>query len=122
MAVRVTDADGRACFDELTVGTAYIVTETAAPAGTSIDTTSKSVTPTSPDSCTSGTPDGVCFIDSPLTGVLVKATSEVPGATNSTITCVDYRSSNIGNTPQGPTDSAQVTKPGTYACTIVVDP
>ena len=98
------------------------MTETAAPAGTSIDTTSKSVTPTSPDSCTSGTPDGVCFTDSPLTDVPVKATSEVPWATNSTITCVDFPSSNIGNTPKGPTDSTQVTKPGTYACTIVVDP
>ena len=98
------------------------MTETAAPVGTSIDTSPESVTPASPDSRTSGTPDGVCFTDPPLTDVLVKATSEVPGATNSTITCVDYRSSNIGNTPQGPTDSAQVTKPGTYACTIVLDP
>ena len=80
------------------------------------------MTPTSADSCASDTPDGVCFTDSPLTDVLVKATSEVPGATNSTITYVGYRSSKIGNTPQGPTDSAQVTKPGTYACTIVVDP
>ena len=81
----------------------------AAPAGTSIDTTFKSVTPTSPDSRMSGTPDRVCFTDSPLTDVLAKATSEVPGSTNPTIACVDYRSSNIGDTPQGPTDSAQVT-------------
>ena len=51
----------------------------AAPAGTSIDTTFKSVTPTSPDSRMSGTPDRVCFTDSPLTDVLAKAPPRCPG-------------------------------------------
>ncbi len=123
---KVTDANGQACFDGLTIGTAYTVTETAAPTGYSIDTTSQSVTPTSAASCTSGTPDTVTFTDTPLTDVAVSATSEVPGVTNSTITCVDSGNANIGNSPQGPADPVSITanglKPGTYTCTITVDP
>ncbi len=121
-----TDANGHACFDGLTIGTAYTVTETAAPAGYAIDTTSQSVTVTGTASCTSGTPDGVSFTDSPLTDVAVSATSEVPGVTNSTIQCVNSSNADVGNSPQGPADPVSVTanglKPGTYTCTIVVDP
>jgi Prealbumin-like fold domain len=121
-----TDANGQACFDGLTIGTAYTVTETAAPSGYAIDTASKSVTPSAPASCTSGTPAGVSFTDSPLTDVSVSATSEVPGVTNSTITCKDASNANIGNSPQGPADPVSVAanglKPGTYTCTIDIDP
>ncbi len=121
-----TDANGHACFDGLTIGTAYTVTETAAPAGYAIDTTSQSVTVTGSASCTSGTPDGVSFTDSPLTDVAVSATSEVPGVTNSSIQCVNSSNADVGNSPQGPADPVSVTanglKPGTYTCTIVVDP
>jgi prealbumin domain-containing protein len=123
---KTTDAKGQACFDGLTIGTAYTVTETTAPAGYSIDTTSKSVTPSSAASCTSGTPDGVSFTDSPLTDISATATSEVPGVTNSTITCVDSGGGGVGNSPQGPGDPVSVTanglKPGTYTCTIIIDP
>jgi hypothetical protein len=122
----VTDANGQACFDGLTIGTEYTVTETSAPTGYSIDTASKKVTPTSGASCSSGTPDGVSFTDSPLTDVVAKATSEVPGATNSKITCVDASNANIGNSPKGFSDPVEVDanglKPGTYTCTIVIDP
>jgi Prealbumin-like fold domain len=121
-----TGADGTACFDGLTIGTAYTVTETAAPTGYAIDTASKSVTPTAAASCSSGTPTGVSFTDSPLTDLSVTATSEVAGVTNSKITCVDSGSSGIGNSPQGFGDPVTLTanglKPGTYTCTVVVDP
>jgi len=121
-----TDANGHACFDGLTIGTQYTVTETAAPAGYSIDTTSKSVTASAVASCTSGTPDGVSFTDSPLTDLVVTATSETAGVTNSTITCVDSSNAGIGNSPQGPADPVTVTanglKPGTYTCTVLIDP
>ncbi len=44
----------------------------------------------------------------------------------STITCVDSLASNIGNSPQGPSDPAQVDandlEPGTYTCTVLIDP
>ncbi len=123
---KVTDANGHACFDGLTIGTAYTVTETTAPAGYDVDTASQSVTPTGAASCTNGTPTGVTFTDTPLTDVSVSASSEVSGVTNSTITCVDSSKANIGNSPQGPGDPVTVTAnglpPGTYTCTIVVDP
>ncbi|HEV2450660.1 MAG TPA: prealbumin-like fold domain-containing protein, partial [Streptosporangiaceae bacterium] len=123
---KTTGADGQACFDGLTIGTAYTVTETSAPPGYSIDTTSQTVTPTSPASCTSGTPASVSFTDSPLTDISVNASSEAAGATNSTITCVDSGNTNIGNSPQGPADPVNVSanglKPGIYTCTINIDP
>jgi hypothetical protein len=124
---KTTDANGHACFDGLTIGTAYTVTETSAPAGYSIDTTSKSVTPLGAASCTSGTPTGVSFTDLPLTDLVVTATSELAGATNSTITCVvQGTTTGIGNSPQGPADPVTVTAngltPGTYTCTVDVDP
>jgi Prealbumin-like fold domain len=123
---KTTDANGQACFDGLALGTSYTVTEDSAPAGYSIDTASKSVTPSAPASCSSGTPDGVSFTDSPLTDIVASATSEVPGATNSTVTCQDASNADVGNSPQGPGDPAEVDanglKPGTYTCTIVIDP
>jgi hypothetical protein len=123
---KTTDASGQACFDGLTIGTTYTVTETSAPSGYSIDTASKDVTPSAAASCTSGTPDNVTFTDSPLTDVSVSASSEVPGATNSTIKCVDESNADIGNSPKGPSDPVTVTAnglaPGTYTCTITVDP
>ena len=123
---KTTDANGQACFDGLTIGTSYTVTETSAPAGYAIDTTSQTATPTSPANCSSGTPAAVSFTDSPLTDISVNASSEVAGVTNSTITCVNGSNAGIGNSPQGPGDPVNVTanglKPGTYTCTIVVDP
>jgi hypothetical protein len=122
-----TDANGQACFDGLTIGTAYTVAETSAPSGYAIDTASQSVTPTSAANCSgTGTPTGVSFTDSPLTDLSVSATAEVAGVTNSKITCVDSNNNNVGNSPQGFKDPALVTanglKPGTYTCTVVIDP
>ena len=59
--------------------------------------------------------------------VTATATSEIPGATNSKITCVvGTGTTNIGNSPQGFADPVTVSatglKPGTYTCTIVIDP
>lgn len=124
---KTTDANGLACFDGLNVGQQYTVTETSAPTGYSIDSSSQTVTTTGAASCSVGTPTGVTFTDSPLTNLKVTASSVVPGATNSTITCVvSGTSTNIGNSPQGPVDPAEVDAngllPGTYVCTIVVDP
>jgi len=123
---KTTDVNGHACFGGLTIGTAYTVTETGAPTGYSIDTTSQSVTASAAASCTSGTPDPVTFTDSPLTDVSVGVSSEVSGATNSTIKCVDSANANIGNSPRPLGDPVSLTanglKPGTYTCTIFIDP
>lgn len=124
---QTTGTDGTTCFDGLNIGQSYTVTETSAPTGYSIDTASKDVTVSAAASCTSGTPAAVSFTDSPLTDVTITAKSEVSGVTNSTITCVvSGTTTGIGNSPQGPTDPVTVTanglKPGTYVCTVVVDP
>jgi Prealbumin-like fold domain len=121
-----TGADGTACFDGLTIGSSYTVAEGTPPAGWSRDTASKSVTVSGVASCTSGTPTGVSFNDMPLTDISVSASSEVPGASNSTITCVNSSNSGVGNSPQGPDDPVSVTanglRPGTYTCTLNIDP
>jgi hypothetical protein len=124
-ASKTTDANGQACFDGLTIGNTYTVTETSAPAGYAIDTASKDVTVSTAASCTSGTPDGVSFTDAPLTDISASATSEVPGATNSTITCVDGNGHQIASSgPMSDPANAAATglKPGTYTCTITIDP
>jgi hypothetical protein len=122
-----TGSDGTACVDGLVFG-GYTVTETAAPPGYAIDNPNPvSVTVDHNASCSSGTPNAPqTFTDTPLTDITATATSEAPGGTQSTITCVDSSNANIGDSPQGPAESAKVTanglKPGTYTCTVVVDP
>jgi hypothetical protein len=120
-----TDSNGEACFDGLTIGTTYTVAETAAPSGYSIDTASKDVTVSNVATCSAGTPDGVTFTDSPLTDIAATATSEIPGATNSTIVCKDADGNTVA-TSGALSDPANASKtglvPGTYTCTIVIDP
>lgn len=120
-----TGTGGTACVDNLPFGT-YSVTETAAPSGYAIDTASAVSAVVNQDAtCSTGPAFQLTFTDTPLTDVSASATSEAPGGTQSTITCVDSNSANIGNSPQsGGTVNVSATalKPGTYTCTIVVDP
>jgi hypothetical protein len=123
-----TDSNGTICVDHLTFGD-YVVTETAAPGGYAInDPAGHTVTVDNNASC-SDVPyvgESVSFSDTPLTDLLVKATAQAPGATQSSISCVDSGGSDVGDSPQGPSDPVQVTanglKPGTYTCTVVIDP
>jgi hypothetical protein len=121
-----TGSDGTVCVDHLRFG-AYSVTETDPPPGYAIDDTSAhTVTVNAVATCSSGTPATFAATDTPLTDVVVKATSQASGGTQSKITCVNSSSANIGNSPQGFADPVQVTanglKPGTYTCTIEIDP
>jgi hypothetical protein len=127
-----TAADGTICVDGLGFGD-YVVTETAAPTGYSInDSTGHTVTVDNNAKCTDnpfvGETTGLSFSDTPLTDLLVKATGEAApaGTTKSQITCTDSTSANIGNSPTLNTDPATMTanglKPGTYTCKIVIDP
>ena len=126
-ATLTTGTDGTACVDNLAFGS-YTVTETAAPPGYAIDNPNPvTVAVDHNASCTSGAPNAPdTFTDTPLTDVVAKATSEAPGGTKSTVTCVDSSNANIGNSPQVSKDPAEVDanglKPGTYTCTIVIDP
>jgi len=130
-------ATGTACIDGLpwvTGGTTYYVTETGAPTGFAKDSgTAQAVVVSQNASCSDSTVANAAtktFTDSPLTNLTVTATSQVAGATNTTVTCVKHdTTTNIGNSPQGPTDPATVTAsgtsgltPGVYDCTVNVDP
>lgn len=124
-----TGADGTACVDQLPFGT-YTVTETQAPTGYDIDNTSGvSVSVDHNATCTSGTPNAPpTFTDTPLTDISASATSEVPGGTQSTVSCTGTSTDGKTtlNSSDGPKGSASVSAtklhPGTYTCTIVVDP
>jgi hypothetical protein len=135
-----TGTDGTACVDHLFwagSGTAYTVTETQAPNGYAIDNASPvTVTVNHNADCsnTSGTPNApAVFTDTPKTDLTITATSEAPapGGTKSSIQCTTgdtstFPGTNVGNSPVGPTDPANVTAnglaPGTYTCKVVIDP
>jgi uncharacterized surface anchored protein len=121
-----TGADGTICVPDLLFGT-YSVMETQAPPGYSIDdTTAHDVVVNATATCGSGNEATFSATDTPLTNVTVHAESQVSGGTQSKITCVDSANANIGNSPQGFADPVTVTapnlKPGTYNCTIEIDP
>lgn len=127
-----TGADGTICVDNLAFGD-YVVTETAAPNGYAIDTTAGQTVTVDNNAKCSDNPyvgESKTFTDTPLTDVLAKTKSQATGGTKSRVTCVDSSNQNIGDSPQPSAstfaDPAQVTanglKPGTYTCTIVIDP
>jgi Prealbumin-like fold domain len=128
-----TLADGTICVDGLQFGN-YVVTETAAPTGYAIDdATAHTVTVDNAAKCSDATYVGesISFTDTPLTDLTVNVKSEASGGTKSSITCTGPSpgTGNIGNSPQpasGLGDPETVTanglKPGTYSCTVVIDP
>jgi hypothetical protein len=124
-----TDSNGTACVDQLSFGS-YVVTETTPPTGYDIDNANGvTVAVNRNATCTSGTPNAPpTFTDTPLTDIAASATSEVAGGTQSTVTCTG--TSDDGkttlNSSDGPKGSASVSAtklhPGTYTCTILIDP
>lgn len=113
----VTDANGQACVDGLLFGD-YSVTETVpagyAPAGPTTQTATVSQKAT----CDEGPAATVDFHNVPLTDLTVTVDSQVPGGTSSTIDCVSGSA--------GPGDDVSLVLedllPGTYTCTVVIDP
>jgi hypothetical protein len=69
--------------------------------------------------CAGGGGETVSFVNTPLTDLDVSVTSQVSGGTRSTIDCVV---ANSGPFAENPTLSVDDLVPGTYTCTIVVDP
>jgi len=114
----VTDANGQACVDNLLFGT-YTVAETV-PAGYTATPTSQTVEVNNKADCLTLRNDAeqVSFSNVPLTNLSVSVDSQIAGGTSSTIEC--------GVASGGPGDdiSASATDlvPGTYNCTIVIDP
>jgi hypothetical protein len=117
-----TDANGQACFDGLNIGS-HDVTETQ-PAGYASDDASltKSVNVDNAATCAGGGGESVSFHDTPLTNLSISVDSQVDGGTASTITC-DNGGPNGSTSANGDgSASASDLRPGTYNCTIVVDP
>jgi hypothetical protein len=124
-----TDNNGVVCLDGLTALGNYTVQETVPPAGYARDdVTVHTVAVTATNAhCSDDTFTGqtLTFTDTPLTDIAASATSEVAGGTRSTVTCVNSSNAGQGNSPQSgesPSVTATGLKPGTYTCTIVIDP
>lgn len=125
----VTDTDGIACLGGLLLSSFagdYTVTETV-PEGYQADgDEAKTVSVTTESTCDDGNEATVSFSNTPLTDVEITVTSQDPGATLSTIECVDANGDPVGDdvsTPVDPAESTIVDLPdGTYTCTIVIDP
>jgi Prealbumin-like fold domain len=116
-----TDANGVACIDGLTFGS-YTVHETV-PAGYSGEA-DKTVAVDNAATCAADPYAGesVAFHNTPLTNITVSVDSQVDGGTASTINCGDPGDPVLtganGDGSKSKTDLA----PGTYTCTVVVDP
>jgi hypothetical protein len=130
-----TGSDGTACVGGLVQGS-YTVTETAAPGGYSIDNPSPvSVTIDHTADCagSTGTPNAPAsaFKDTPLSQIEVKFTSLAgPGVTAASIACANggttVNAVSENGTAEPAFDDTDETftnlVPGTYICTVVVDP
>jgi Prealbumin-like fold domain len=127
--------NGSLCIDGLTKLGNYTVTEVTPPAGYSADPPTTQTLNVSGNNakCSDTTFTGTvfAFTDTPLTDLTVNVASEASGGTNSSIKCVgpDPATTDIGNSPQpasGFGDPETVTAngllPGTYKCTVVIDP
>jgi hypothetical protein len=113
-----TDANGDACVDGLTFGD-YTVTESV-PVGYASDDAVKEASVSVNSDCGDGNEALVSFVNTPLTNITITVDSQVDGGTASTIDCDGV----TGAT--GPNGDGQVARqdllPGTYTCTVVVDP
>jgi hypothetical protein len=121
---KTTDANGQACFDNLLQGD-YTVHETV-PTGYKGEA-DKTVTVDNKASCADATYGGeeVTFHNTPLSNITVSFESQVTGGTASKISCTGLTADPADSTPNDFNDTSETFKnlePGTYNCTVVVDP
>jgi hypothetical protein len=125
----VTDVNGTACVDNLLFGD-YTVTETLPANYHAEGDLEKAVTVDSAATCgppTTGDPESVSFVNVPLTNLDVAVDSQVPGGTHSTIDCT-LDGTSLGTAPGAGEALDDVAlglddlEPGTYVCTVVIDP
>jgi hypothetical protein len=124
-----TDANGRVCFGNLPFGS-YTVTETV-PSGYSVNTNPQSTTVDNNAQCSDNPYGGesLAFINTPLTDITVSVNSQVDGGTGSTIDCdaaddPPFDATVPATAPDNGDGSFTLSNkpPGTYVCTVVVDP
>jgi hypothetical protein len=110
------------CFGGLFLGT-YYVHESTAPTGYAAAADQEATI--AAGACGAGAVTKT-FTDTPLTDLSVDASSQVADRTETKITCVDGNGDDIGNSPVDFTDPANFDatglEPGTYTCTIEIDP
>jgi hypothetical protein len=121
-----TDANGVACFAGLPFGT-YTVHETV-PAGYHVDANDKQVTVDNSANCTDPSFGGepVSFHNTPLTNLTTSVDSQIDGGTSSTILCTNSSGQTVASGSSGANGDGSATapdlEPGTYTCTVVIDP
>jgi hypothetical protein len=120
---------GQVCISGVAPGS-YILHESTAPTGYSAGADQTGVSITGNTTCAgTGTsaPQTASVDDKPLTTITVSTTPEVTGATTSTVKCVNSTSGG-GGTDTGETSAVATPHttidlvPGTYTCTVVIDP
>jgi hypothetical protein len=122
-----TPANGVICIPNLTFGT-YVVTETGAPTGYSIDDTAgHNVIVDNNANCTDATylGESIGFTDTPLSDIQVRFRDGGSGATSATISCDNGTGSSSTADTSGWDDTLTVTgikAPTTITCTIDIDP
>jgi hypothetical protein len=121
---KATDATGKACFDGLLFDD-YTVHE-ATPAGYKGEA-DKTVTVNNKAACADDPYVGetLSFSNTPLSNITVSFESQVPGGTAATIECAGLTADPADGTPNVFDDISETFKdlePGTYTCTVVVDP
>ena len=126
---KTTDVTGELCFNNVLLNTdnVFTVSEIAAPSGYA-DSVSKDVTIVAGTTCdgTGDDPILLSFVDEPLTTITVSTTSLAgAGVTASTVQCVKTSDTGTVTNETEPSDTPHTTialKPGTYDCTVVIDP
>jgi hypothetical protein len=116
-----TDANGVACFDGLAFAS-YTVHE-AVPAGYHVDANDKSVTVDNSATCSDSPYVGetVSFHNTPLTDITMSVDSQVDGGTASSIDCGGGATGSTNANGDGSVSRNDL-EPGTYTCTVVIDP
>jgi hypothetical protein len=127
-----TGSDGTVCVDNLLVSALpgvgdYTVTETL-PSGYVNDGPLSQTATVIEGTCASSDKASVTFHNTPLTDITVSVNSQVDDGTFSTMSCVDsddnvVASGVTNNASDGDgSATAEDLVPGTYTCTVVVDP
>jgi hypothetical protein len=121
--VVTTDASGVACLDGLAFASDYVVTESI-PAGYVSDDAVKEAAVSANSDCGDGNEAKLAFENTPLTNIEVSVDSQVDGGTASTIDCDDNADDDPVETGADGDGSKAINdlEPGTYTCTVVVDP
>ncbi len=124
----VTNVQGIACVDGLVLSSFvgnYTVTETV-PSGYSADSGPATVTVSQKSSCGDANEATVSFHNTPLTDLTVTINSQIDGGTSSTIICRAADNSTVASGSTGANGDGSATAnglgPGTYTCTVVIDP